>query len=327
MTLAFTLCSINYLAQARTLAESLAATNPDFRFVVGLVDRLDAVTFDEDKQAPFELIEVHRLEIPNFAWMVAHYDITELNTAVKPYFIEKFFRENTEVERVIYFDPDIIVFQPLTHLLGQLEQHPIVVTPHLTVPHRDNLSTNENDHLNTGTFNLGFIALRRHPETDRFVTWWMEKLAYECFNDVCNGLFTDQKWINLVPIYFQNVGIEKHPGYNVAYWNLHERRMSQRQGVFFVNDTHMLQFFHFSGYGLNRLDEVSKYQNRHHFANRADIVPLFAHYAERLTAHHNAYYANFPCAYVKPPVVRRWKRVRKALRTPLLKLADWIENQ
>lgn len=326
MTLAFTICSINYLAQARTLGESLAATNPGVRFVVGLVDRLAGVVFDPDKQPPFEMLEVEALGIPNFGWMTSHYDITELNTAVKPYFIDFFLKTYPAVENVIYFDPDIIVFQPLTHLLANLARHPIVVTPHITVPHTDNLSTNENDHLNTGTYNLGFIALRRSAEVTRFVAWWCEKLAYECFNDVCEGLFTDQKWINLVPIYFPETNIEKHPGYNVAYWNLHERRMSQREGTPFVNETHPLQFFHFSGYGLNQPEVLSKYQNRHTFAARPDVAPLFAHYAARLEANFNAYYGGFLCAYLMPTQVVRLKRVRNAVNAPLRRLISWLET-
>lgn len=326
MTLAFTICSINYLAQARTLGESLAATNPAVRFVVGLVDKLAGVGFETDKEPPFELLEVAALNIPNFGWMTRHYDITELNTAVKPYFIDFFLKENPAVENVIYFDPDIIIFQALDHLIASLLRHPIVVTPHITVPHADALSTNENDHLNTGTYNLGFIALRRSNATARFVAWWCEKLANEAFNDVCNGLFTDQKWINLVPVYFPETKIEKHPGYNVAYWNLHERELTERNGTHFVNETHPLQFFHFSGYGLNQPGVLSKYQNRHTFAARPDVVPLFRHYASRLAANFNAYYAGFPCAYLKPQPVVRLKRVRKAVNAPLRRLISWLET-
>ena len=36
----FTLCAANYLAHAKTLGESLAQHNPDYHFVIGLVDRL-----------------------------------------------------------------------------------------------------------------------------------------------------------------------------------------------------------------------------------------------------------------------------------------------
>ena len=44
MTLAFTICSINYLAQAQTLGQSLQKTNPDVEFVIGLVDKLKNVS-------------------------------------------------------------------------------------------------------------------------------------------------------------------------------------------------------------------------------------------------------------------------------------------
>jgi hypothetical protein len=326
-TLAFTICSINYLAQARTLGESLAATNPDVRFVVGLVDRLDGIRFDAETRPDVELLEVHRIGIPDFAAMCARYDITELNTAVKPFFFEYFFQHAPEAERLIYFDPDIIVFQPLTHLVDGLNRCDVLVTPHALSPFPDEFYPAENDFMNTGTFNLGFIALRRSDEARRMVRWWMEKLRDECRIDLCHGLFVDQKWINLVPHFFRNVGIEKHPGYNVAYWNLHERHLANVEGTWLVNERYPLQFFHFSGYGLKQPDSISKYQTRFTFAQRSDVVPLFARYAERLRAHHNETYARYPCAYIKPPKVIRLKRVRKALRTPFATLADWLEKR
>lgn len=326
MTLAFTICSINYLAQARTLGESLAVTNPHIRFVVALVDRLTGITFDADKQFPYPLLELGAIDIPNLAWMSAHYDITELNTAVKPYFMDYLLRHNPEITNLIYFDPDILVFQPLTHLLDSLETVNIVITPHTLAPFPDTLRPNESDLMNTGTYNLGFIAVRRSDETARFLDWWMEKLAYDCRIDLCNGLFVDQKWINLVPHYFRNVRIEKHPGYNAAYWNLHERHFSRRAGQWWVNEALPLLFFHFSGYGLHAPGSVSRYQNRYSFENRPDVLPLFEVYAGQLALYHNDYYQQFRCAYLKPKKVIRLKRVRKLLVHPFEKLADWLET-
>ena len=40
MIVVFTLCSGNYLAQAKTLALSVLEHNPKCHFVIGLVDRL-----------------------------------------------------------------------------------------------------------------------------------------------------------------------------------------------------------------------------------------------------------------------------------------------
>ena len=40
MITVFTVCSANYLAQAKTLGQSLHQHNPDYHFVIGLVDRI-----------------------------------------------------------------------------------------------------------------------------------------------------------------------------------------------------------------------------------------------------------------------------------------------
>jgi hypothetical protein len=324
-TLAFTLCSINYLAQARTLGESLQATNPDIRYVVGLVDKLEGVQFEGDKAPPFELLELHRIPVFNRAWMEKEYDITEFNTAVKPFFFQYFFQQYPDYQNFIYFDPDIIVFTKLTHLLKTLDQSNIVLTPHTLSPYPDTCLPNECDLLNSGTFNLGFVAVRKNAETERFIAWWMEKLAFQSFNDICHGLFTDQKWINYVPHYFDGVHILRHRGYNVAYWNLHERQLTRREDSWYINGTDPLQFFHFSGYAITDPDSISRYQNRFTFEDRPDVRPLFDYYAERMRANFNDYYRGFACAYVKPHKVIRLLRVRKALRMPFEKLQSWLD--
>ena len=37
------------------------------------------------------------------------------------------------------------------------------------------------------------------------------------------GLFVDQRWVDLVPALFDDYVVMKRAGLNVAYWNLHER--------------------------------------------------------------------------------------------------------
>ena len=63
MTLAFTICSINYLAQAQTLGQSLQEQNPSIEFVIGLVDRLDKVELEPDKIPPFQMLEIDKINI------------------------------------------------------------------------------------------------------------------------------------------------------------------------------------------------------------------------------------------------------------------------
>lgn len=317
MTLAFTLCSINYLAQARTLGDSLKRTNPHIRFIIGLVDRLDVAQVPEDKLPDFELLELHRIGVDGLDQMCEHYNITELNTAVKPYFIRYFFEKVPQVRNVIYFDPDIIVYQPLIQLENLLEVNDIVVTPHLATPIDDQLTPNELHHLNTGVYNLGFIALHKSIEAMEFVKWWEEKLFDECKIDLCNGLFVDQNWVNFAPVFWNNIHVEKHPGWNAAYWNMHERRFSQNEGEHWVNDNQPVVFFHYSGYDPAKPSVVSKYQDRFDFKKRPDLNPLFDYYREELLRNHNAYYRQFPCFYIKKEPVYKYQRVRQLLIKPL----------
>ncbi len=87
MRIAFTLCSNNYLAQAKTLGDSLIEHNPDYEFVIGLVDRKrDDVDYDFFR--PHGIIEIEEIGIPKFAELGKRYGIIELNTAVKPFLFQ-----------------------------------------------------------------------------------------------------------------------------------------------------------------------------------------------------------------------------------------------
>ncbi len=326
MTIAFTICSVNYLAQARTLGDSLHRTNPDVRFFIGLVDRLDGVNFEPGYEPAYPLIEVHTIGISGFAEMCDRYNITELNTAVKPFYFSYFFEKYPEADKVIYFDPDIIVYQPLTRLLSHLDRHEAVLTPHLCTPIEDRKTPNELHHLNTGVYNLGFCAFRRSEVIISYVKWWEEKLRFECLIALCDGLFVDQHWMNFLPLFVENTCIEKHRGHNVAYWNLHERYFTKRDNEFIINENEPLIFFHYSGYDPRKPELISKYQDRFTFDERPDLVELFAFYHEQLVQNGNEYYRQFPCRYIKPEKIYKYVRVRKALTAPLRRLAEVLDT-
>lgn len=317
MKIIFTLCSVNYLAQATTLGASLAKHCPDVSFKIGLVDHLHTKSIDASLLPPYDIIEVDKIGIQDFKGMCDRYDITELNTAVKPYFIHYFFYQNPSVESVIYLDPDIIVFDDLSGIYTQLATNSVVVTPHILTPYRDDKWQSETDLVKSGVYNLGFIAVARRAEGLRFVRWWMQKLIHGAKNDLCQGLFTDQHWIDFVPIFFNQVVIDRDPGYNVAYWNLHERSVIKKNDTWLINEEFPLHFFHYSGYSPFKPTEVSKYQNRIQFADRPDIRELFDYYGNQLLANHQAYWQDFACDYIKPTKIKRFLRVRKIFLWPI----------
>jgi hypothetical protein len=277
MNLVFTLCSNNYLAQALTLGLTLLKYNPDYKFIIGLVDK-KSETFDYSK-IPYEIIEVEKINIPNFNEMVLRYDIVELNTACKPYYFKYFF-STTNAESLIYLDPDIQIFASFSELERELMAFDIIITPHFTTPINDDKWQAEEDFLNSGIYNLGFIAIKNTVNGNRMINWWAERLRNKAYIDFKRGLFTDQIWINFVPLFFNKVKIFTNPGYNVAYWNLHERIISTKNGIYWVNEVSPLIFYHYASFRPLNPDVISSGQRRFTFEDRPDIEPLFKNYCD-----------------------------------------------
>src|SRR5476649_1336633 len=119
MNVAFTLCSINYLAQAKTLCDTMAKTNPSWKFILGLVDK--NVNNVDLSFMGCEIIEVEQVPIDGFEGMVNQYSIVEFITAVKPFYFTHLFKTRPEVDKIIYFDPDIMILGPLTDLEIKLD--------------------------------------------------------------------------------------------------------------------------------------------------------------------------------------------------------------
>ena len=217
----FSIVSANYLAYAQTLMRSVRGHHPGAPRYVFVIDAdPDARGLDPDL---FDVVPASDLPVPHFDHMALRYSILEFNTALKP-FAFLWLAARHQSQPIIYLDPDILVLAPLVDVLEATASGALaVLTPHLTAPLTDDKHPNELAILRAGAYNLGFIAVGAHPSRGDLVRWWGKRLEFGAFVDVASGLFTDQKWIDLVPGLFPDVAILRHPGYNLAYWNLRQR--------------------------------------------------------------------------------------------------------
>lgn len=243
----FTLCSNNYLSHAKTLGDSILKFNPEIKFVIGLVDEKDP-SIDYSLFKEFDLLVYDQLGYTEFPDMLSRYNIIEFNTAVKPYYFEYLFRTNPEIESVYYIDPDILLYRSVKVFDLEWGDSNVLLTPNL-IELPLTTSTGELASLRHGVNNLGFIGVRRTVESLRFIVWWKERLRLHCRIDKCFGIFVDQKWIDLAPLFFSGIKTVKHPGWNMAWWNLSERKLLQTETGYSVNSPDIrLVFFHFSGF-------------------------------------------------------------------------------
>lgn len=289
----FTIIAKNYLAHARVLMDSIRLWAPELARIVVLVDQPDG--YFNPSQEDFAILLSTDLRIPESRWFHFKYTIMELCTAVKPYVFEALFERG--IERVLYLDPDIKVFETLDPLLRNLDQHSVLLTPHLISPLDDGCCPNDLDILRSGSYNLGFIAIRRDSETERFLGWWQVKLYDQCVVDLPRGLFVDQRWIDLVPGLFDGVFIVREPGYNVAYWNLLHRPVRRTRNKGYAVNGSPLYFFHFSGFDPDHPHRFSRHQNRFTLDDIGEAQGLVLGYRDELMARGYAECKRWPYAF------------------------------
>lgn len=254
-----TVIASNYEAHAKVLARSLAEHHPDTPFTAVLVDG-DDETADRLRAQGITVLRVEDLPgvgALDAAQLRTYYDVTELCTALKPLLLTHLLDTDPQ-GTAVHLDADILVVREIEGLDDAARRAGIVLTPHIRRPiPRDGRTIDEKVLLRAGTFNLGFLAVSAAARP--FLRWWWERLAIDAVNDQSGGLFTDQRWVDLVPSLFPHVVVHD-PGWNVAYWNLAERPLRRdRDGTLWAGDG-LLRFFHASGYDPRRPHLLSSHQ-------------------------------------------------------------------
>lgn len=303
----FTIAARNYLAYAFVLGESVLRHHPDATFSIFLVDDADRQWKSVIEGRGWRVIYPEDVPLYQYRKLVFQYNLTEASTAVKPSIIQALVRRGAET--VIYLDPDILCFRRFDEVLDALEKYDVVLTPHICSPAEDDYYPGERGFLCNGVFNLGFVALRASATVTRLLAWWAGHLEQECIQEQESGLFVDQKWMDLVPACFDGVYVMRSLAYNMAYWNLHERYVQERDGrLHEIRSGDDLAFFHFSGMPLRDLDAVCKYaarnpleggasRKRYSLSSRPDLSIPFSRYRELLTLENVEGFLKIPYAY------------------------------
>lgn len=246
--LIYTSVTRSYIPKARVLAQSVKKFHPDWVFVLLLSDMIP-VGFDLTDEPFDEIVTLEDLGLPNLkSWAFGH-TVVELCTAVKGPAAE-YFAKNRDHQKLIYLDPDIKVFNSLEPLNELLDSYDILLTPHMLDSEEklDAIVDNEICSLKHGIFNLGFFAARTSGQGLEFIQWWAKRLYHFCTNDIPNGLFTDQRWCDLAPVFFDKLYIVRDRGYNVATWNIFHRPITKNNNGLLLAGSTPLRFYHFTGY-------------------------------------------------------------------------------
>jgi hypothetical protein len=273
----FTICAKNYMAQAKTLGDSVKKFHPECDFTILLSDELDGY----DLNSNYPVVESKTIGIKDFELMAFKYDVIEFSTAIKPYFIQNLF--DAGYEKVLYVDPDMVIYSKLDFVFEHLDKYDAVLTPHLLKPYiQYDGATSEEELLFVGIYNLGFFGVKNSSTGQHITKWWMQKLADQCYADKEDALHVDQRWMDFLPsLYTEQTLITRHPGINLAFWNFHERELSKVADEYKV-DGQDLAILHYSGLDTNDIFNICRKQTKYSFDNKPEYKELFEDYLARL---------------------------------------------
>jgi lipopolysaccharide biosynthesis glycosyltransferase len=310
----FTVCNIAYLPKALVLAKSLHEHHGQ---------KLHVYVFDRKQQLklPEEHVHIHwmeDLEVPNFYQMAFMYDIIEFSTSLKPY-IAQYLLQNTN--KVIFLDPDTAIFSSLESILEDLDQSPVVLTPHYRKPQPDTENESDLAMMRFGSFNLGFFAVRKSSEAEEFLSWWNRRCIDFSFMESQFGLSTDQKWVSIAPCFFDFLKISFNSGYNAAPWNTFERKITKKvNGKYFLEDGSPLVFFHFSNFDHSDPQYLNKRASSERNISYELLEELGIYYSRNLKAMESAvekvpYSFDYMSdgSYISPTLRRAYASIKQEL--------------
>jgi hypothetical protein len=172
--------------------------------------------------------------------IIQKYNTDQLRWSLKACWLEHLLKC---YEKVIYVDNDCYFLNNFQFLFDNLDDHGILLTPHWRLMQP---SIEFAFNLSDGIFNAGFVGTNKDAKP--MLEWWKNMCEWKCSYSPHHGLFVDQKYLDLVPVLFEDdYKTIQHRGCNVASWNATEnKRVLQKDGSVLINGQWPIIFVHLS---------------------------------------------------------------------------------
>jgi hypothetical protein len=236
-----TIITADYIPFAKVLFHSLRKQNAEIDLQVLVVNKnnfpsIDGIVFHELNAVTNSALG------KGIVKKYAHTNTDYFRWALKPIFIT-YLLENG-FEKIIYVDPDIYFVSDYNFLFEKLNQSNILLSPHWSNTNPQVDETGFYHVLRDGLFNAGFVGANK--EGIEALSWWGKVCHFKIEKNFQLGLFVDQKYLDILPVQFENIGIIKHRGCNLASWNIDTCKRETINGKLMINGQFDPVFIHFA---------------------------------------------------------------------------------
>lgn len=240
-----TIITADYFPKALALYMSLLQQDSSATIQMLVVDD-DIIDYPIDKWKGIGLIKVEDLAglpmVRELYNKYSHINKDDFRWALKPVLMIYLLKNN--FEKVIYADCDLYFVNNFQFLFDQLDNSSMLLTPHWknTDPVMDEISFYST--FTHGLFNAGFIGANQNAMLP--LQWWAEACHYKMGEHLELGIYVDQKYLDAIPVLFENIQMVQHKGCNVAPWNTSVCKRKLVNGEVLINGIFPIVFFHFN---------------------------------------------------------------------------------
>jgi hypothetical protein len=166
--------------------------------------------------------------------------LNEYCWTLKPFFLEYVLDKYDSIENAVYLDADICFFNDPSAIFTANKSYCIQLSEH------DFQEKNAAVEQTCGKYNSGFIVFKNCETSVDALRWWQDKCIEWCQDGVDEGRFGDQKYLELLPLLYDDVYPIITPGVNIAPWNESKYQYCNRNGKVYINDDKLV-CYHFCG--------------------------------------------------------------------------------
>lgn len=309
-----TIITSNYLPYAVTLFHSLRQHVEKVNLYVLIIDDGES---DRSILPEEDLHLLHISDLLNFGptdILLNKYQNRPdaLRWSMKPVLIQYLLEQGHE--KVIFTDCDIYFINNGNFLFDELEDAAILLSPHWTTPDPQERESDFLAFFNFGAYNAGFIGATRKGIPA--LKWWAEACLYRIEVNHQEGLHNDQKYLDALPVFFEEVKILRHKGCNISFWNQQVCQRKIVNGQLMINGSYPVVFIHFN---KNYIPELLE-------GNDREVFPYFEEFRstfERTGYKLDQFIPDLP-SYKKPGLLSRTKyrlRIRTRIKNWLFRLS------
>lgn len=157
--------------------------------------------------------------------------LKEYIVTMKPFLPEYIFDHFGE-EKLIFTDSDMAFWNNPSEIFEELDECSFLAKDHEIEPQRS-----------AGRFNVGLLGYKDDDSCREWLKWWQDRCIEWCQWRAHDGKFAEQGYLNILhnkPLKFKGFLSTKHPGVNLAPWNISKHKVYKENGILKVDGQNLI---------------------------------------------------------------------------------------